>query len=280
MLNQVPERLLDRYSKDKCGFFVGAGLSQGVGYPSWRDLLEGLIDRGAAGHHLDAAMVEECRSLMTDANRFLMLAETLKDTLGGEFGGYLAETFKEDRPPSRAHDLLVSLKRSRFIVTTNYDLLIERAFADRRRHQSAYKYYEANAIRRALFRREFFLLKAHGDADTAPEEIVLTDKDYRRLLYKELGYQSVLQSIFTMYTVIFVGCSLQDPEIRLLLGYINTAFPEGGTEHFALLEESETPKTERKRWQKDYNVVIVPISSFEEVENFLLVLKDRDGADE
>ena len=280
MVDQVPERLLDRYLNGKCGFFVGAGLSQGAGYPSWRELLNGLIDRGATGDHLEPGMVEECRSLVTDASKFLMLAETLKDALGGEFGTYIEDTFKESRPPSRAHKLLVSLTRSRFIVTTNYDLLIERAFADRRRHQNAYKYYEANAIRRALFRREFFLLKAHGDADTAPEQIVLTDKDYRRLLYKELGYQSVLQSIFTMYTVIFIGCSLQDPEIRLLLGYINTAFPEGGTEHFALLKESETLKTERKRWQQDYNVVVVPISDYEEVESFLRVLKDRDDAEE
>ena len=280
MRDQVPEKLLDRYSNRKCGFFVGAGLSQGAGYPSWRELLEGLIDRGAEEYHLDSGMVGEWRSLVADPSKFLMLAETLKDTLGIGFGTYLQETFKEDRPPSQSHRLLVSLTHNQFIVTTNYDLLIERSFAEQRKHQTAYKYYEASAILQALFRRDFFLLKAHGDADTAPERIVLTDKDYRRLLYKELGYQSVLQSIFTMYTVIFVGCSLQDPEIKLLLGYINTAFPDGGTEHFALLQESEISKTERKRWQQDYNVAVLPIADFEGVEAFLRVLKERDSASE
>ena len=165
---------------------------------------------------------------------------------------------------------------SKFIVTTNYDLLIERAFAEQKRYQKAYRYYEADSIQRALFRREFFVLKAHGDADTAADGVVLTAKDYRRLLYKELGYQSVLQSIFTMYSVIFMGCSLADPEIRLLLGYINTAFPEGGTEHYALLKESTTLKTERKRWKKDYNVAVVSIRDYGELDAFLETLSEQE----
>ena len=272
----IPERLIDRYLGRKCGFFVGAGLSQGAGYPGWQSLLEGLIDR-AAEQGLEDNIIEECRSLAKDPAKYLMLAETLKEDLGGaEFQTYLEDTFREPRPPSDTHELLVSLTRGRFILTTNYDLLIERAFAEQRKYQNAYKYYESDSIQRALFRRDFFVLKAHGDVDTAADKVVLTDKDYRRLLYKELGYQSVLQSIFTMYSVIFIGCSLQDPEIRLLLGYINTAFPEGGTEHYALLKESATSKTERKRWKKDYNVAVVPIFDFEELDAFLETLRQRE----
>ena len=119
-----------------------------------------------------------------------------------------------------------------------------------------------------------------GTAQTAADQIVLTDKDYRRLLYREPGYQSALQSIFTMYSVIFIGSSLQDPELRLLLNYVNAAFPEGGIPHYALMTSEEAGETERQRWGKDYNMKIVPIKSddsFADIDRFLTILSELEG---
>ncbi len=139
-----------------------------------------------------------------------MLAEELKEVLGPtEFKSFLEETFLRDDVQYRpVHQLLVTLRKSKFIITTNYDVLIENAFAQEQIRPTVLKYYEAHAIQRQLYRRDPFVLKAHGDAETAAEEVVLTDKDYRRLLYQEPGYQSALQSIFTMYSVIFLGVHL------------------------------------------------------------------------
>ena len=204
----------------------------------------------------------------------------MKDILGVEFKTFIEDTYAgKNIAPRQTHDLLVSLKRSNFIITTNYDLLIEKAFVNQRELQTSYKYYEAHAIQRQLYKREFFILKAHGDAKTATEKIVLTDKDYRRLLYQEPGYQSALQSIFTMYSVIFVGCSLQDPELKLLLSYINAAFPQGGIPHYALMTTEATGEIERNRWKKDYNMQIIPISAdndYEDIDTFFRILHEKE----
>lgn len=279
-VDNIPTELINNYIERKCGFFVGAGLSRAAGYPDWKGLLEGLITRAETDHSLTADQAADCRKLAEDPSKFLMLAEEMKDILNVEFKTYLEETFaNDDINPRSAHDLLVTLKRSNFIITTNYDLLIEKAFVNNKILTAAYKYYEANAIQRQLYMRKFFLLKAHGDAQTAAEQIVLTDKDYRRLLYQQPGYQSVLQSIFTMYSVIFVGCSLQDPELRLLLNYINAAFPEGGIPHYALMTSENTGTTERNRWKKDYNMRIIMISAdndYEDIDTFLKILHDKE----
>ena len=171
-------------------------------------------------------------------------------------------------------------RKTVFIITTNYDMLIEKAFAAAKKFRQGYKYYEAHALLRDLYQRRFFLLKAHGDAQTAADQIVLTDKDYRRLLYREPGYQSALQSIFTMYSVIFIGSSLQDPELRLLLNYVNAAFPEGGIPHYALMTADEAGETERRRWGKDYNMKIISISpddNYGDIGRFLKILLDIEG---
>lgn len=279
-VENLPSLLIKQYIDKKCGFFVGAGLSTGAGFPDWKDFLLGLIGKAEDEHNMQPQHVADCRELAEDPAKFLTLAEEMKEFLGFDFKAYLEETFMNPEiGPKQAHELLVALKDNNFIITTNYDLLIEKAFANRRIYQPTYQYYESHAVQRQLYKREFFLLKAHGDATSAPEDIVLTVKDYRRLLYQQPGYQSVLQSIFTMYSVIFIGCSLQDPELRLLLNYINAAFPRGGTPHYALLSTDKTSETERERWRKDYNIHTIPISSdndYEDIDTFLKILGQKE----
>ena len=259
--HNVPEKLFQAYVEGKCGIFVGAGLSVGAGAPSWSEFLLRLVDRSTDLNEISAEKADESRQLANDPSKYLMLAEELREILGTEFKSIIEEVFGDETlEPTKAHELLTGLEKNRFIVTTNYDMLIERAFAESKKFRQGYKYYEAHALLRDLYKREFFLLKAHGDAKTAAEQIVLTDKDYRRLLYGEPGYQSALQSIFTMYSVIFIGSSLQDPELKLLLSYVNAAFPEGGIPHYALMTPDEVGNIERGRWRKDYNMKIILIS--------------------
>lgn len=280
-IDHIPTELFEAYKERKCGVFVGAGLSKGAGLPDWAGLLNSLIEKAEADNSISKEKSDDCKSLAKDPSKFLMLAEEMKEVLGVEFKSVIEEEFgRDDIKPTQAHETLVSLEANQFIVTTNYDMLIEHAFAAQGDYRQGYKYYEAHALQRDLYKRSFFILKAHGDAKTAPEHIVLTDKDYRRLLYKEPGYQSALQSIFTMYSVIFLGASLQDPELKLLLTYINAAFPEGGIPHYALMDTDKIGSTERGRWKKDYNMRIIPISSdddYEDVNRFLQFLKDADA---
>ena len=277
----IPTELLEAYREGKCGVFVGAGLSMGADLPDWGGLLDRLIDKAEADHSISDDKAKDCRELAADPNKFLMLAQEMKEILGVEFKTVIEDVFgNPELKPTPAHELLVYLQNNRFIITTNYDMLIEQAFAANGVFRQGYKYYEAHALQRDLYKRAFFLLKAHGDAKTAPEHIILTDKDYRRILYKEPGYQSALQAIFTMYSVIFIGSSLQDPELRLLLNYINAAFPEGGIPHYALMTTGQIGETERGRWKKDYNMRIIPISSddnYEDLNRFLNFLKEVDA---
>ena len=273
---RIPRPLLEAYADKKCGLFIGAGLSVGAGLPNWSQLLQKLITRSVENGVMTEEKAEDCLTLARNSSKYLMLAEELREVLGTDFKTAIEEIFRDDNVnPTDTHALLARMKKNQFIITTNYDLLIERAFAAAQVFRQGYKYYEAHALLRDLYQRQFFLLKAHGDAQTAAEQIVLTDKDYRRLLYREPGYQSALQSIFTMYSVIFIGSSLQDPELRLLLNYVNAAFPEGGIPHYALMTEDDAGKTERRRWERDYNMRVIAISAddnYGDVNRFLEIL--------
>ena len=59
----------------------------------------------------------------------------------------------------------------------------------------------------ALYNPEFFIFKFHGDIGS-PESIILTSRDYDRLILRNPHARSFLQADFLNYTVLFVGYSL------------------------------------------------------------------------
>ena len=107
----------------------------------------------------------------------------------------------------------------------------------------------------ALNSKQFFVLKAHGTIER-PETIVLTQKDYARLIHGSAGYRTFLKALFDG-TILFLGFGLNDPELRLLLEELHEIF-EGHTPlHYALLDVSGTTETEQKNFESHYGVRII-----------------------
>ena len=83
--------------------------------------------------------------------------------------------------------------------------------------------------------------------------------------------------MFTMFTIVFVGASMTDPEIMLLLNYIADAFtPSSGPSHFAVLAQEDITEVEKDRWFKDFNIQLIPVSkanNYAEMTEFLIALK-------
>ncbi len=191
-----------------------------------------------------------------------MVASGIKSDVGNLFDEIIEDIFVKSQPqPTDLHRALVELDRLRFILTTNYDTLIEDAFLATGKRVSVNTSVDAGDVHRRLLKREFFLLKAHGDAARIGNGIILTDADYRELQYRQMGYRSLLSAMFTMFSIVFVGASMADPEINLLLSFIADSFPStSGPVQYALLAEEDITEVERERWLKDFKVQIIPIS--------------------
>ncbi|WP_263408832.1 SIR2 family NAD-dependent protein deacylase [Terriglobus tenax] len=220
---------------------------------------------------------EDYRKLLANSGKYLMIASGLKEDLGPYFDEFITNTFIEPKPkPTALHDALLTLDKLQFALTTNYDTIIERSFRTRDPDVPVCTFRDVGEVQRRLSKREFFILKAHGDAARSGNGIILTDGDYRNILYGQRAYQSLLSAMFTMFTIIFVGASMTDPEVNLLLGYIADSFsPGSGPTHYALMAAEDTTEVERERWLKDLNVQLVPVSKaddYAEVTEFLLAL--------
>lgn len=188
--------------------FVGAGVSMTVGLPSWHALIDHMMKE------LDLEGDE--RGNGTDLTH-PVLAEYYRLQRGslGPLRSWMDREWKvsEERVrDSRIHQLIVSLDFP-LIYTTNYDRNLEVAF------DLARKPYTKVANARDLTIADgggTRIVKFHGDFDD-DSSLVLTESDY----FSRLNFDSPLDVKFRAdamsRTILFIGYSMQDLNIRLLL---------------------------------------------------------------
>jgi hypothetical protein len=260
-VKRLPKSLVQAYAEKRCAVFVGAGASQAAGYPGWDGFLELLVDRCVDENRLSEDEAQSYRNLVGVAGKQLTLASALKDKLGDVWDLVISEMFYDDhKNPAAVHKLLPKLTNLSMVITTNYDTLLEDNYANGR-PPKVLTFSDGGEMRRLMLQRQFFILKAHGDAAKPGNGIILTINDYRGLA-RERAYQSLLASIFTLNTVLFIGVSLNDPELLVMLDYLADTFEPGSRPiHYALIAEEEINPVEKERWLKDYLIQIVPISS-------------------
>lgn len=272
-----PADLITAVREGKCALFTGAGVSMSAGLPGWESLLWSLIKRAKEQELVGESKENELRELLSSPQNFLMVAQELSDDFGKEsFRSEIARIINDgETKPSALHAELTGVPFC-LVVTTNYDQLLENAHAVANGEiPRTYTYMDAADFADALWRDEFFILKAHGDVNRK-SSMIITQRDYRTTIFATPGYRAVLSAIFTVKTVLFVGVSLSDPETELLLAYLHDAFHGSGQYHYALIPDDEFSETMANRWRKDYRVNCIqytPSSGHPEVCEFVKKLR-------
>jgi len=201
-LDDLARSIRDR----KVLLFAGAGLSMSVGLPSWNQLVRHMREElGLEGQPSGPAPT------------YQTLAEYYRITRGsiGPLRSWMDRTWSvsEERVrTSRAHDLVVELDFP-LIYTTNYDNNLEVAF--RLHGREFVKIANARDIAN-IAEGPTQIVKFHGDFED-DESLVLAETDY----FDRLAFESPLDIKFRAdalgRTLLFIGYSLSDLNIRLLL---------------------------------------------------------------
>jgi hypothetical protein len=200
--------------------FVGAGASMSVGLPSWHELIEHMAEElGVAPNGFSGA------------NSHHMLAEfyRLKQGSIGPLRSWMDRhwTVSEGKVrESQIHRLIVSMEFP-IIYTTNYDRNLEVAFEI---HDKPYvKVANARDVAKAVT-GVTQIVKFHGDFDD-DQSLVIAETDY----FDRLSFDSPLDIKFRAdalgKTILFIGYSMSDMNIRLLLHSLWKTWRDSGYEN-------------------------------------------------
>jgi len=196
--------------------FVGASVSRKLGLPSFRELIDHLAK--------DIGYDPDIYGLFGDDLALAEYYRIQKGTIGPLRSRLDREWHaKVDIGTSRIHELIIQLK-CRIIYTTNYDRWLENAHEYY--HIPYQKVVSVGDIPN-LKENRVQIVKFHGDFDD-DESIVLTETSYFERLSFESPLDIKLRADALGRTILFIGYSLADINIRYLLYKIHIQWEKSG----------------------------------------------------
>lgn len=135
--------------------------------------------------------------------------------------------------PGAAHDEFARLPFTQ-VLTTNFDFLLERAYENV--GKSYLPVLDEDLMPFGRTDGETRILKMHGDLHH-PSLMVITEEDYdkfstlRESMFQEVAY------LLSHHSVMFVGYSIDDPDIRQIWSLVKKYFREFRRPAYALLVE-------------------------------------------
>lgn len=217
-----PQTLIESLAYRRCIIFIGAGVSA-TAIPKdssstsrlvgWEDFLKN------ANKNLikDIGLQTEIEELIKKNDYLLALQAIHNDSDRGDYIGYLEKHFNSQLyQQSKIHEIIYDLD-SRIVITTNFDKIYE-TYCYSMAREDGYKVitYHNKHLCDAIRLGSYIIIKAHGTIDD-PQNMVFTQQQYTEAKYCNSNFYNTLRALFITNVILFIGCSLNDPDIRLLL---------------------------------------------------------------
>jgi hypothetical protein len=229
-----PDDLVEDIGRRRSVLFLGAGISKnaqndkGERPKNWEEFLS-----SAAASVADTAKKHEIQACLKDKD-LLTACELVKKYLQADvFKAKLLEEYSDKGFGSGdVHDDISHLD-SRYVLTTNFDKLYENRANEIQNNTVLVKNYYDRDVADVLRRRQRCVLKIHGTIDS-PERTIFTRSAYAQARTEHGHFYRLLEALLLTHTFIFLGASMRDPDIQLLLE--DQAFRFSGTRpHYMIM---------------------------------------------
>ena len=219
----------EKAEQGKLVIFVGAGVSCNVdGMPSWNALIQNMAKA------IDYSRCDTCRHRLESCENTCLLKD---DFSTDELLKVPQHVFNKDQElyyrilnesiPAVTADAPLSSAifdiNPAHIITTNYDQLLESSkniFCEQ---------YQVIVYDKDLMNADKgkYIIKMHGDLSDA-SSIVLKEQDYLDYSQKHVLIELFIKALLTDHIVLFLGYSLNDYNIKLILSWLNYMRSQNG----------------------------------------------------
>ncbi len=265
-------KIIEELAYNRVIIFFGSGVSacakkkDGSSPKTWREFITDIqtITRNATDD--DKEYIKNC----LDKEDYLSALQAIKNTSdSGEYGKAVKDAFESDaRNPYEkmpAHKLIRDLD-CKVVITTNFDKIYESCCSTQ--GYTTLTYNKPTSIIDALKSPNSLIIKAHGTIEEV-NDIIFTAEQYYTTQEKYPEFYDILFSLFLTNTVLFLGYSLNDPDINLVLQMLHKTASESSPHYIAL--PRGIPEQKKQLWKKTYNVEIIEYG--DSIEDFVPALE-------
>lgn len=275
-----PATLVREIIGERCIFFLGAGVSatsvdaNGNSPPGWADFL-----KSATALILDSEKRAAIEQLL-EQRRFLIALQAIKDNADpASYQQLLNRAFNASYPPSRLHEIVYELD-AKVVITTNFDKIYEGyCLSYRPAGRALHKVidYVSDALADELRDDARLLIRAHGSINDV-RSMIFTRAEYHAAKRKHVSFYQVIRALFLTNTLVFLGCSLEDPDILLLLEDVHI-IGRHEKPHYALIRQGDANPFVARDWLETYNIKLLEYGSdySELIPNMEVLLESVNG---
>jgi hypothetical protein len=278
-VGDLPPGLIHDAVEGKCILFVGAGLSakvrrsSGAPLPTWAQLLAELNkDLVQPSYSFESSQIDE----QINRGRYLEAAQAVSLLVPkGPLQQHFEKTFGDPSvAPSPTHRRIPTI-RLRAVLTSNYDSLIEDAYAAvEGSHPLTFTYADYLSLQCPIRNPRFFVYKIHGDYKRI-DTIILSTRNYQDLIHYNPGYRFLLGRLFADYTIVFVGYGGTDPDLDDIIDNVAVMSERSFDPHYLLVPSGRFNALDRRILLDTKRLHIIeydPANDHQQVEAFIAEL--------
>ena len=214
-----PDLLIDAIARRRCVVFLGSGISanarniDGKKPPTWAEFLKTVL----INEEKKLQNVKDLLEKLINIGDFLMACEVIINNIGERaFAEAVADEFR--RPGykhSDVHKLIFGLD-SRIVVTPNVDKIYEQYALHESDSTIVVKSYYDDDIAKYIRSKDYLLIREHGYVDDA-NKMIFTQKQYNIARCQYRTFYDLMDALILTHTFIFLGCGINNPDIKLVL---------------------------------------------------------------
>ena len=215
-MTTIPHHLIEQIKAGNVVLFLGAGSSFGA--------KNGNKETLPSGQNLSKKLAEKFLGNDIEGDLSYISELCISESSLFEVQQFIASIFKDFLPNS--HHLKIPKFVWKAIFTTNYDLIIEKAYQQNKSRFQELVSVSKNTPTTQIFYKENVLpyYKIHGclnDINDLDAPLILTPDQFANFSSKRDRLFTKLQELIYDYTFLFVGFGMADPDIRTILNKLD-----------------------------------------------------------
>lgn len=247
--------LINSIARRRTVIVIGSGVSrnaindEGKRPNSWEGFLKDCVSFCDSDFHTSInKMIEE--------KNYLMACELIKEGMGGydfseqikkEYlsGGYL---------PADIHKYIYDLDLP-IIITPNFDCIYDTYAKQISRGTILIKSYYDDDIPKCIRGNgdNRLIIKSHGSAES-PDKVIFTNQDYVQARTKYSLFYEVIKSLVLTHTFLFIGCGIDDPDIKMIFEDIRFSHGDLLPSHYMTISSGGIDPKIKDIFQKMTNI--------------------------